>query len=76
MTSPPSDAPMAYAVCLHGLPCAATLLARCHTSRQGHLEQLELALLDEEAAPGGQLGPVEGGEVGLEDRQPLVAVGV
>ena len=36
----------------------------------------KLALLDDEAAARGQLGPVEGGEVGLEDREPLVAVRV
>src|SRR4051794_40709053 len=45
-------------------------------SRAGHLEQLELALLDDETAARGELCPVEGGEVGLEDGEPLVAVGM
>ena len=64
------------------MPCASfdslvpQRFRRGQSSRQGRLEQLETALLDEETASRGELGPVEGGEVGLEDREPLVAVRV
>src|SRR5689334_15368465 len=67
---------MAYAVCFVRLPCAPRLSAWNSDSRAGHLEELELALLDDETAARGELCPVEGGEVGLEDGEPLVAVGV
>src|SRR6476469_4022229 len=76
MTRPRRRPPSPYAAGLPEQPCATTGSAQSQTSRQGHLEQLEPALLDEEAPARGELCPVEGGEVGLEDRQPLVAVRV